>query len=246
MRQGQQRAVLTDCAVHGAQSGAELFIVEGESAARSVVAVRSARTQAVLPLQGKPLNAWRAPAAKVREHALYAQLATALGLADATCMAQGAAPTWSQSLRFERVVLLLDPDADGIHIGALVQLYFKRFAPVFIDEQRLWLARAPMFIVQPGTAGAADGRPVAGLPVAGPTAQALPTLAYTPAQGQTLRAQWQAATGQAPTVQSVRGLASLAPQTLARLCVDPATRQLHCITQAAVQAAVDVFGAVDG
>jgi DNA gyrase subunit B len=34
----------------------ELFVVEGDSAARALSQVRSPRTQAVLPMQGKPMN----------------------------------------------------------------------------------------------------------------------------------------------------------------------------------------------
>ena len=69
---------LVDCREHGAN--AELFVVEGDSAARSVVALRNDREQAVLPLQGKPLNAWKASRAKVEASPLYRQLAGALGL----------------------------------------------------------------------------------------------------------------------------------------------------------------------
>ena len=74
-RHSQSQAKLSDSQAHGA--GCELILVEGDSAASSVVAVRDARTQAVLPLQGKPLNAWRADAAKVRDNILYRQIAQA-------------------------------------------------------------------------------------------------------------------------------------------------------------------------
>lgn len=120
-RHAQSKAKLADSVRHGA--GCELILVEGDSAARSVIAVRDERTQAVLPLQGKPLNAWRADEAKVRGNVLYRQLAEAMGLADATLQTATLLPT---PLRFERVVLLFDPDADGVHIEALMLLYFAR------------------------------------------------------------------------------------------------------------------------
>ena len=75
---GQSSARLQDSTQRG--SGTELLIVEGESAARSVAAVRHVPTQGVLPLQGKPLNAWQASVARVRASPLYQQLADALGL----------------------------------------------------------------------------------------------------------------------------------------------------------------------
>ena len=97
---------LADSQRHGA--GCELFLVEGESAAGAVAAVRDAPTQAVLPLQGKPLNAWRAGAARVAAYPLYRRLAAALCGADAT----DGAHLPLASLRFERLMLLFDPDAD--------------------------------------------------------------------------------------------------------------------------------------
>lgn len=51
-----------DCALHGRTSGAELFIVEGDSAAGAVANLHNAQTQVVLPMRGKPLNVLRADA----------------------------------------------------------------------------------------------------------------------------------------------------------------------------------------
>ena len=65
---------LDDCAGHGPGSGAELFIVEGDSAAASVGRVRDACMQAVLPMQGKPLNTTRASRRKVVEHPFFGPL----------------------------------------------------------------------------------------------------------------------------------------------------------------------------
>jgi DNA gyrase subunit B len=141
-RYSQSRAKLVDCQIHGAGSGAELILVEGDSAQDSVLAVRDARTQAVLPLQGKPLNAWAASQDRVEQHVLFQQLAQALGLASAVALPEGGVA----ALRYERVVLLFDPDADGIHIGALVQLYFARWLPAVVEAGLLCLCRAPMWM----------------------------------------------------------------------------------------------------
>jgi DNA gyrase subunit B/topoisomerase-4 subunit B len=227
MRAGQSKASFVDCAVHGAGSGAELFVVEGESAAGAVAAVRSARFQAVLPLQGKPMNAWRASAAKVRAHALYAQLAGALGLADATAL-EHADEGALASLRFESIVLMMDPDADGIHIGALVLLYLRRWAPALISAGRVRQARVPMYLLQP-----AGGEPI------GPA-----RFAFTPAQRDVVAAAMLAEHGAPPVVRAIRGLASLAPQWLAGHCVDPVTRSLvAAVTPRDIETVVAVFGA---
>ena len=43
---------LDDSEQHGPDSGTELFLVEGDSAAMTVARLRNARLQAVLPMQG--------------------------------------------------------------------------------------------------------------------------------------------------------------------------------------------------
>ncbi|PNS08902.1 toprim domain-containing protein [Solilutibacter silvestris] len=196
-RYSQAQAKFADSTTHGA--GCELILVEGDSAARSVVAVRDARTQAVLPLQGKPLNAWRADAAKVRDNILYRQVAQALGLPDAILSEPANGP---QAMRFERVVLLFDPDADGIHITALMLLYFARWLPELLERGQVWVVRPPMFTLT----DAATGEIVQ---------------AYSPAHRDALRA------SMGGDVQCHRhlGLGSLPPELLRRTCVDPRTRQ---------------------
>ncbi len=218
-RYAQSRAKLADSELHGA--GAELILVEGDSAQDSVLAVRDARTQAVLPLQGKPLNAWAASREKGEQHVLFQQLAQALGLPGPTTLPEGGVA----SLRFERIVLLFDPDADGIHIGALVQLYFARWLPAVVDAGLLCLCRAPMYELVD-----ADGvvhhalTPDHRLRIE----QSLRRDELTPP----------------PMVRALRGIGGLALETLRRLCVDPATRLTRTLTPRDVQDAVDLFGGV--
>lgn len=217
-RHSQGKARFADSAAHGA--GCELFLVEGDSAARSVSNVREERTQAVLPLQGKPLNAWRADADKVRENVLYRMLADALGVGDPTLQFAPASPA---PLRFERVVLLFDPDADGIHIEALVLLYFARWMPALVECGQLWRVRAPMFTLTHTATGE--------------TAQA-----YSPAHRDALLAQMR--TGVAGEVQQHRhiGLGSLPPALLRRVCVDPATRAARRVSQEDVAVVLAALG----
>ncbi len=237
-RYHQSNAKLVDCDQHGAASGAELILVEGDSAMHSVVAVRNAQLQAVLPLQGKPMNAWAADAARVQRNLLFRQLADALGLAQPTAMAADEL----DRLRFARVALLFDPDADGIHIGALMVMYFQRWLPGLIDAGRLWMVRAPMFEL------------VSTVAATGATAAAI-RHAYHPTQchelAEAMRRDASAAAaattglGTAPVdiqTQAFRGLGSIAPDTLRSLCVNPASRVAHAITAHDVQAVIDVFG----
>jgi DNA gyrase subunit B len=211
-------AKLEDSKDHGADT--ELLLVEGDSALASVVAVRNERSQAVLALQGKPLNAWVAHEARVAAHAQYRLLAQALGLATPTAITDNELA----ALRFERVMLLLDPDADGIHIGALLVLYVQRWLPTLITSGRLFQLRAPMFELVCAVTGDVQH-------------------ANNPPQCQALSARMKATAGGAPPrVQAHRGLGSIAPEVLRARCLNPATRHASVVTTADVQAVIAVFG----
>jgi DNA gyrase subunit B len=51
----QSQIKLQDSRLHGVDTGAELFLVEGDSAAQAVSNLRNKQLQAVLPMQGKPM-----------------------------------------------------------------------------------------------------------------------------------------------------------------------------------------------
>ncbi len=51
--------------------GNELLIVEGESAASAVLAARNKEFQAVLSMQGKPMNTYRAKRERVESSPLF-------------------------------------------------------------------------------------------------------------------------------------------------------------------------------
>jgi DNA gyrase subunit B len=220
-RYSQARAKLADCEIHGIGTGSELILVEGDSAQDSVLAVRDARTQAVLPLQGKPLNAHAASPEKVAQHVLFQQLAQAMGLPTPTVLPDGGIA----ALRYERIVLLFDPDADGIHIGALVQLYFARWLPAIVEAGLLCLCCAPMYELVD-----ADG---------------VVHHALTPDHRQRIEQSLRRdeRTPQ-PMVRALRGIGGFAPDTLRRLCVDPTTRLARTLTPRDVQDAVDLFSGV--
>ena len=150
------RPDLSACLLHGPESGAELFVVEGRSAADAVRAVRDPVRQAVLPLQGKPLNGARATAARVAADPFLGALAAALGTGwgDA-CSLDG--------LRYERVLLLHDPDADGIHIGALLLMHVARWLAPLLEAGRVERVHAPVGEVRGGRGAAVADEPSAHL-----------------------------------------------------------------------------------
>lgn len=206
--------IVIDSLQHAPAAPAELFIVEGESAARAVVNVRDAKIQAVLPLQGKPVNALKASPARVRGSPWLAALTAALGTAPGTSLPLG-------DLRYERVILLMDPDADGIHAGALVQIFFLRYMRRLLEDKRVAIVHAPWGEVRlPGKA---------------------PLLAFHEVEFQQLcRAHRPDGIKQGDHVR-YRGLGTITPAVLERVCVNPSSRTVYDLTIADAEHAARVF-----
>ena len=199
---------LDDCR-HAGDARAELFVVEGESAAAAVARVRDADFQAVLPMQGKPLNATRTTRAKLLAHPLFGPLVDAIGT--------GIEPDYrAASLRYGRILLLMDPDADGIHCGVLLLLFFRRWMPQLIAAGRIGIVRPPWGEVT------VDGRVHRGLSDAELTALADRAGATGPV-----------------AVRRYRGLAALDADVIRETCVAPATRRVSGVTPAEVAAMVE-------
>lgn len=134
-------AKLADCLDVGPGSGAELFIVEGDSAAGAVDLMRDRRTQAVLPVQGKLLNTAAVSRNRMLAHDQCRSIVAALGIGcgDDVDLARR---------RYDRVVLLCDADADGIHSRSLLLIFFAGWLRPFLDEGRLLAARPPLFSIR--------------------------------------------------------------------------------------------------
>lgn len=226
-RRSQRQMQLLDSYKHG--NNCELFIVEGESAANSVSALCDRQFQAVLPLQGKPLNAHKATKNKVNASPLHVQFAMALGLKTPTAITQ----TELANLNFGNIYLLFDPDADGIHIGALVLMYIQKWLPELIAHNKVHMIRLPMFSITSKTLSANTNSKKDDLKT---------EFAYLPEQFASIKKQIEQNNGIVLKTQRYQSVGSVPANVLHSLCIDPATRKTAVVDGAHINAVLQIFG----
>ncbi|SOC38862.1 topoisomerase-4 subunit B [Rhizobium subbaraonis] len=133
---------LADCSQNSAD-GAELFIVEGDSAGGSAKQARNRSNQAILPLRGKILNVASAGREKLGANQQLADLIQALGCGTRSKYRE-------EDLRYERVIVMTDADVDGAHIASLLITFFYQEMPDLIRGGHLFLAVPPLYRLSQG------------------------------------------------------------------------------------------------
>ncbi len=120
----------------------ELFLVEGDSAGGSAKQARNRETQAILPLRGKILNTWEVASSEVLASEEVHSIAVALGVDPGASEVNG--------LRYGKVCILADADADGAHIATLLCALFVKHFPALVRNEKVYVAQPPLYRVDAG------------------------------------------------------------------------------------------------
>ncbi len=131
---------LFDCLKPGKED-TELYICEGSSAGGTLLKIRNRDLHGVLLLRGKTVNSLQ-ESKEISELVKNREVASIL-------KSVGIDPKKGfdeNKIRYERILLISDPDPDGGHISLLVLSIFAKFMPEVLKKGYIYYCEIPLFM----------------------------------------------------------------------------------------------------